>query len=91
MKSPWSQWYSYDDIPIAKTAEEIEQENIIQNSLFWQAEHKKDEIDFETVNNLVEEGTHRLIQTITNSDYKPIFNNIINANDDWINKIKEDK
>ena len=78
------------DIPIAKTTEEIKQENIIQNSLFLEAELKKDERDFETVNNLVEKGTRELIQTITNPDHEPIFSNIINVND-GANKIKEDQ
>ena len=41
------------DIPIAKTAEEIEQEKIIQNSLFLETELKKVKRDFETLNNLV--------------------------------------
>ena len=53
------------DIPIAKTTEEIEQENIIQNSLFLETKLKKDKSDFETVNNLVKKGTRELIQTIT--------------------------
>ena len=70
--------------------EEIEQENIIQNSIFLETELKKDERDFETVNNLVEEGTHKLIQAITNPNYEPIFNNIININHQ-VNKIKEDQ
>ena len=69
------------DISIAKTTEEIEQGNIIQNSHFLETELKKEERDFETVNNLVEEATCKLIQTITNPDYEPIFNNIININD----------
>ena len=43
---------------------------------------KKVKRDFETVNNLVEEDTCELIQTI--------FNNIINVNN-WVNKIKEDQ
>lgn len=38
-------------IPTAKTAEETEQEKIIQNSLFLETELKKAEEDFETVNN----------------------------------------
>ena len=78
------------DISIAKTNEEIELENIVQNSLFLETGLKKDKRDFETVNNLVEECTRELIQTITNPDYEPIFNNIINLND-WANKIKEDQ
>ena len=45
------------DVPIAKRAEEIEWEDIIQNTFFLETELKKDERDFETVNNLVEEGT----------------------------------
>ena len=38
----------------------------------------------------MKEGNRGLIQTITNPDYEPIFNNIINVND-WTNKIKEDQ
>ena len=82
--------YDDNDIPIAKTTEETEQENIIQNSLFLETKLKKDERDFETVNKFIEEGTRELIQTITNPDYEPIFNNIINVND-WTNKMKEDQ
>ena len=43
--------------------EEIEQGNIIQNSLFLETKLKKDKRDFETVNNLVKEGTCELIHT----------------------------
>ena len=68
------------DVSIAITTEEIEQENIIQNSLFLKTGIKKYERDFETVNNLVEEGTHELIETIINPDYEPTFNNIVNVN-----------
>ena len=68
------------DVSIAVTTEEIEQENIIQNSLFLKTALKKYERDFETVNNLVEEGTHELIETIINPVYEPTFNNIINVN-----------
>ena len=76
--------------PMAKMTEEIEQDNIIQNRLFLETELKKDERDFETGNNLVEEGTRQLIQTITNPDYEATFNDIININD-WTNNIKEDQ
>ena len=68
------------DVSIAITTEEIEQENTIQNSLFLKTGLKKYERDFETVNNLVEEGTHELIETIINPVYEPTFNNIINVN-----------
>ena len=71
-------------------AEEIEQENIIQNRLFLETELKK-EGDSENETHLVKEGTLReLIQTITNPNYQPIFNNIINVND-WTIKIKKDQ
>ena len=49
------------DIRIAKVTEEIEQENIIQNVIFPETELKKDKRVFETVNNLVKEGTYKLI------------------------------
>ena len=72
-------------------AEEIEQENIIQNRLFLETELKKEERYSENVTNLVKEGTPReLIQTITNPNYQLIFNNIINVND-WTIKIKKDQ
>ena len=49
------------DIRIAKVTEEIEQENIIQHIIFPETELKKVERVFETVNNLVKEGTYKLI------------------------------
>ena len=67
-KLPFEVKNSDSGIPIVKRTEEIEQQNVIQNSLFVETEHKKDNRDFKTVNNLVEEGTHELIQTITNPD-----------------------
>ena len=77
-------------IPILKRAGEIEQKNIIQNSLFLETKLKKVERDFETVNTLGEEGTGEVIQIITNPDYEHIFNNMINV-DDWVYKIMENQ
>ena len=75
---------------LQKWLRKLSKKKIFQNSLFLETELKKDERDFETVNNLVEEGTLELIQTITNFDYEPIFDNMINVND-WTDKIKEDQ
>ena len=55
------------------TAEEIKQQSINENNLFIETELKRNERNFETLENIIDEAKHDLIKTFTEKTYQRYY------------------